>query len=172
MPDETRSVIDRRHIGTEFPPFTVSGEASRLRFFAQASGQTAQVDSIEAAARAAGHPGLPVPPRFLFCLQMEAPKPAALREALGLDFSRILHGEQGLTLHRTAQAALVVLKPGQQHAVTAEQFIAWCHEQMAVYKAARSVEFVASLPKSNTGKILWRELQQNHQTHPNLEPPP
>ena len=31
---------------------------------------------------------------------------------------------------------------------------------MAVYKAPRFVEFVTQLPKSNTGKILWRELQQ------------
>ena len=31
---------------------------------------------------------------------------------------------------------------------------------MAVYKAPRIVEFVAALPKSNTGKVLWRELQQ------------
>jgi fatty-acyl-CoA synthase len=31
---------------------------------------------------------------------------------------------------------------------------------MAVYKAPRSVEFIDSLPKSGTGKILWRELQE------------
>ena len=31
---------------------------------------------------------------------------------------------------------------------------------MAVYKAPRFVEFVDELPKSNTGKVLWRELQR------------
>jgi fatty-acyl-CoA synthase len=62
-----------------------------------------------------------------------------------------------------AVKALVVLKPERQHDVTAESFIAWCREQMAVYKAPRSVEFVAALPKSGTGKIQWRELQQAHQ---------
>jgi fatty-acyl-CoA synthase len=31
---------------------------------------------------------------------------------------------------------------------------------MAAYKVPGAVEFVASLPKSSTGKILWRELQE------------
>jgi fatty-acyl-CoA synthase len=69
-----------------------------------------------------------------------------------------------------AVKALVVLKPGRQQDVDAASFIAWCREQMAVYKAPRSVEFVAALPKSGTGKILWRELQQAHQDR--KTPPP
>jgi acyl-CoA synthetase (AMP-forming)/AMP-acid ligase II len=31
---------------------------------------------------------------------------------------------------------------------------------MAPYKAPRLVEFVTSLPKSGSGKILWRKLQE------------
>jgi fatty-acyl-CoA synthase len=70
-----------------------------------------------------------------------------------------------------AVKAIVVLKPGFQHGITPEQFIAWCREQMAVYKAPRSVEFVAALPKSGTGKIQWRELQQAHQlANPQVHP--
>lgn len=57
-----------------------------------------------------------------------------------------------------AVKALVVLKPGA--ALAAAELIGWCREAMAVYKAPRFVEFVAELPKSSTGKILWRELQQ------------
>jgi fatty-acyl-CoA synthase len=57
-----------------------------------------------------------------------------------------------------AVKALVVLKPGAS--LTAAELIGWCREAMAVYKAPRFVEFVDQLPKSNTGKILWRELQQ------------
>jgi len=57
-----------------------------------------------------------------------------------------------------AVKALVVLKPGA--ALAAAELIGWCRETMAVYKAPRFVEFVEALPKSNTGKILWRELQQ------------
>lgn len=57
-----------------------------------------------------------------------------------------------------AVKALVVLKPGAS--LTASELVAWCREVMAVYKAPRFVDFVDVLPKSNTGKVLWRELQQ------------
>jgi fatty-acyl-CoA synthase len=60
--------------------------------------------------------------------------------------------------------ALLVLKPGAEATLSPADVIAWCREHMAVYKAPRQVEFVASLPKSGTGKILWRELQDAH-TH-------
>jgi fatty-acyl-CoA synthase len=30
---------------------------------------------------------------------------------------------------------------------------------MAAYKCPRIVEFVAALPKSGSGKVMWRELQ-------------
>ncbi len=54
--------------------------------------------------------------------------------------------------------ALLVLRPG--HAVTAEQIIEWAHAHMAVYKSPRIVEFVAALPRSGSGKVMWRELQE------------
>ena len=56
--------------------------------------------------------------------------------------------------------ALVVLKPDQRGQVSEQQIVDWGREQMAVYKAPRIVEFVDQLPKSGTGKILWRELQE------------
>jgi fatty-acyl-CoA synthase len=34
---------------------------------------------------------------------------------------------------------------------------------MAAYKYPRSVEFIDELPKSGSGKILWRELQEREQ---------
>jgi acyl dehydratase len=97
-------MIDRSHIGTQLPPFSVEVERGRLRFFAKATGQQDPIYSDETAAHAAGHSSLPVPPSFLFCLEMEGPNPAAIRELLGLDYSRILHGEQGFTYHRMAHA--------------------------------------------------------------------
>ncbi len=57
-----------------------------------------------------------------------------------------------------AVKAVVVRKPGA--ALAADELVAWCRERMAVYKAPRLVGFVDVLPKSNTGKILWRELQE------------
>ena len=38
--------------------------------------------------------------------------------------------------------------------------VEWCHQNMAAYKAPRIVEFVDALPKSGTGKIMWRALQE------------
>jgi fatty-acyl-CoA synthase len=34
---------------------------------------------------------------------------------------------------------------------------------MAAYKYPRSVEFIEELPKSGSGKILWRVLQEREQ---------
>jgi fatty-acyl-CoA synthase len=60
--------------------------------------------------------------------------------------------------------ALVVLKPGFRGEITEQQIIDWARERMAVYKAPRIVQFVEHLPKSGTGKILWRELQEQHRS--------
>ena len=55
--------------------------------------------------------------------------------------------------------ALVVLQPAQAGTVNEQDVIDWARENMAAYKAPRMVEFLTSLPKSGTGKILWRQLQ-------------
>jgi fatty-acyl-CoA synthase len=60
--------------------------------------------------------------------------------------------------------ALVVLKPEYRGQVSAQDIIDWGRQRMAVYKAPRMVEFMDQLPKSGTGKILWRELQENERT--------
>lgn len=56
--------------------------------------------------------------------------------------------------------AVVVLRPGREGQVSEQDIIAWCREHMAAYKVPRAVEFADSLPKSATGKIQWRELQE------------
>ena len=56
--------------------------------------------------------------------------------------------------------AVVVLAAGHRGTITAQQIIDWAHETMAAYKCPRIVEFTDALPKSGTGKVLWRELQQ------------
>jgi fatty-acyl-CoA synthase len=61
-----------------------------------------------------------------------------------------------------AVKAIVALKPGRRGEVREQDIVDWARERMAVYKAPRLVEFVDSLPKSGTGKILWRELQEQH----------
>ena len=56
--------------------------------------------------------------------------------------------------------ALVVLLPEREGMVSEQDIIAWAHERMAPYKSPRIVEFVSSLPKSASGKVLWRTLQE------------
>lgn len=57
-----------------------------------------------------------------------------------------------------AVKAVVVLKPGQQ--ATAEEIIAFARTRIAGYKAPRSVDFIAALPRNPSGKILKRELRE------------
>jgi acyl dehydratase len=97
-------MIDKQYIGHKLPVFSARVETGRLKFFAKAIGQTDPVYSDEAAALAAGWPGLPVPPTFLFCLEMEAPNPGALRELLAIDITKVLHGEQRFTYHAPCHA--------------------------------------------------------------------
>ncbi len=66
-----------------------------------------------------------------------------------------LHPHRGETVK-----ALVVLKASAKGKVAAEEVIGWCRGHMAAYKIPRVVEFVDSLPKSATGKVQWRLLQE------------
>ena len=63
-------MIDKKHIGKVIPAFRTVAEAGRLRFFAKATGETNPVYFDESAARDAGHPDLPLPPTFLFSLEL------------------------------------------------------------------------------------------------------
>jgi fatty-acyl-CoA synthase len=56
--------------------------------------------------------------------------------------------------------AVVVLRPDWKGKINEAQIIAWSRDQMAAYKTPRIVEFADALPKSASGKILWRELQE------------
>lgn len=94
-------MIDKKHIGTRFPLHQASVEAGQLRFFAKATGETNPVYFDQAAARAANHPALPVPPTFLFSMELLRPA-STWREDMGIELARVLHGEQCFTYHRMA----------------------------------------------------------------------
>ena len=55
--------------------------------------------------------------------------------------------------------AAIVLKQGST--ATAAEIIEFCKAKLARYKAPKSVEFIAALPKSPSGKILKRELRDH-----------
>jgi len=56
--------------------------------------------------------------------------------------------------------AVIVLKQGQQ--ATADEIIAFCKDNIARYKAPRTVEFIDALPKNPQGKILKKELRAKY----------
>ena len=56
--------------------------------------------------------------------------------------------------------AVIVLKAARRGNVGAEEVMGWCRDHMAAYKVPRLVEFADSLPKSATGKVQWRLLQE------------
>ena len=56
--------------------------------------------------------------------------------------------------------AVVVLRASSQGQVSEQDIIDWCRDNMAVYKVPRVVQFVDALPKSGSGKVMWRLLQE------------
>lgn len=96
--------IDESVKDTRLDPITMTMEAGRLAFFAKATGQPDPIYTDLRAARAAGHPGLPVPPTFLFGIELEQPGPFAWLAELGVNLNHVLHGEQSFTYHAVAHS--------------------------------------------------------------------
>jgi acyl-CoA synthetase (AMP-forming)/AMP-acid ligase II len=59
-----------------------------------------------------------------------------------------------------AVKAVVVLKPGQT--VTEGEIIQYCKENMARFKAPKSVDFVSELPKTGSGKIFKKGIRERY----------
>ena len=55
--------------------------------------------------------------------------------------------------------AVVVLRAEARGRTTPEDITTWAREHMAAYKVPKLVEFIDSLPKSGSGKVMWRLLQ-------------
>jgi fatty-acyl-CoA synthase len=56
--------------------------------------------------------------------------------------------------------AVVVLRQSHKGQVSEADIIDWCKENMAAYKYPRVVQLVDALPKSGSGKVMWRTLQE------------
>lgn len=97
-------MIDRKFIGQRLPSSEMTLERGRLRFFAQAIGETDPVYTDLAAARAAGYRDLPCPPTFLFGAELDSGQSMALLDLLEVPIERILHGEQRFIYDRPAVA--------------------------------------------------------------------
>ena len=62
--------------------------------------------------------------------------------------------------------AVVVLRADAKGRTSPEDITAWAREHMAAYKVPKIVEFVDALPKSGSGKVMWRLLQDQEAARP------
>lgn len=97
--------LDQAFIGREYPP-TEPYEVGRekIREFAEAIQDDSPLHRDPEAAKAAGHPDVIAPPTFAIILSMRAHDAVVADPALGLDFSRVVHGNQRFTHHRPIRA--------------------------------------------------------------------
>ncbi len=71
-----------------------------MRYFFNTLGERNPIYRDAEAAKAAGYAAIPIPPTYLFCLEMmDAEKPFEFLEALQIDLARVLHGEQRFSYH-------------------------------------------------------------------------
>ncbi len=84
------------------PPYEVGRE--KIREFADAIGDHNPAYREPDAARALGHPDVIAPPTFPIVVSMRASAAAVFDPDLGLDYSRVVHGEQRFVFTRPVRA--------------------------------------------------------------------
>lgn len=101
--------MDQSYVGRSFP-FADTYEVGResIRQFAQAIGDTNPLYYDRTAAQAAGHPDVVAPPTFVIAVIARAQDAVMFDPALGLDFSRVVHGDQRFQHHRPVVAGDVL----------------------------------------------------------------
>lgn len=104
--------LDQSFIGRKYPPspaYEVSRE--KIAEFATAIGDTSSLSHDVEAARAAGYPDVIAPPTFLTLVNLRAIDAIITDPELGLDYTRMVHGDQTFDYRRPVHA-------GDQLAVT------------------------------------------------------
>jgi acyl dehydratase len=91
-------------LGKAYPPLHYEVGREKLREFAVAVGETDPLYHDLAVARAAGLPDLPAVPTFPVVLSMRAGRAAYDDPELGVDYSRLVHGEQEFSYERPVLA--------------------------------------------------------------------
>lgn len=97
--------LDQSFTGRSYPPtppYLVGRE--KIREFAAAIGDANPAYSDVDAARALGYPDVIAPPTFAIVVSLPAAHQVVLDPALGLDYSRVVHGEQRFELVRPIHA--------------------------------------------------------------------
>ena len=94
--------------GKEYPPFTVTVERGKIKEFARAIGDLSPFYLDDAVGRASEWGDIVAPPTFPITFRDENADTGVMLRDLGVDISRILHGEQEFEIFRP-------LQPGQTY---------------------------------------------------------
>jgi len=93
--------VDPAFVGKPFPyPMSYIVGVEKIRNFAEAIGDDNPIYWDRAAARSAGHPDLVAPPTFGVSIITRAQDEVLFTPDLGLDYSRVVHGDQRFVLRR------------------------------------------------------------------------
>jgi acyl dehydratase len=101
--------IDPSYAGRTYPasePYEVGVE--KIREFATAVGDANPAYHDREAAKALGHPDVIAPPTFPFVLTFRASRAVIEDPDLGIDYSRVVHGEQRFVAARPVRAGDVL----------------------------------------------------------------
>ncbi|WP_030758155.1 MULTISPECIES: MaoC family dehydratase N-terminal domain-containing protein [unclassified Streptomyces] len=97
--------LDQSFVGRSYPPtdpYEVGRE--KIREFAAAVGDTNPVYSDPEAAKSYGYPDVIAPPTFVFAITLKAAGQVVEDPQLGLDYSRVVHGDQKFAYSRPVRA--------------------------------------------------------------------
>ncbi|MEN3584117.1 MULTISPECIES: MaoC family dehydratase N-terminal domain-containing protein [unclassified Streptomyces] len=97
--------LDQSFVGRAYPP-TEPYEVGRekIREFAEALGDADPVYTDTEAAKALGHQDVIAPPTFVFAITFKAAGRVVEDPGLGLDYSRVVHGDQKFAYSRPVRA--------------------------------------------------------------------
>ena len=97
--------LDQSFVGRTYPP-TEPYEVGRekIREFAEAVGDANPAYTDTEAAQALGHPDVLAPPTFVFAITFKAAGKVVADPQLGLDYSRVVHGDQKFAYRRPVRA--------------------------------------------------------------------
>jgi acyl dehydratase len=98
--------VNRDVIGKEYPPYPVTVERGRIKDFARAVGDLSPFYLDDAVGRASEWGDVIAPPTF--ATSFRGDDAGAMLRDLGVDISRVLHGEQEFEIHRQ-------MRPGETY---------------------------------------------------------
>jgi acyl dehydratase len=97
--------LDQSFVGRSYPPtrpYEVGRE--KIREFAEAIGDADPAYTDREAAGKLGHPDVIAPPTFVFSITYRAAFEVVQDPKLGLDYSRVVHGDQRFAYRRPVRA--------------------------------------------------------------------